>query len=89
MNANQTFSESQLDTLRAQYAALNTVDPCGVAWGKLEKMVSFLSDDQLRQLALANVKFLSVHCACVLRERDDCPANVEVWKTAARNVALR
>ena len=53
------ITEAMLQTLRTEYAKINTIDPCGEAYPKLIKLLSALSQDDLKVLAKANIKFVS------------------------------
>lgn len=53
------FSEEHIEKLRAGYAGIKTVDPEGEAYPKMCAMLDKLSQEQLKQLAGAKIKFLS------------------------------
>lgn len=53
------FSEGQLEQLRAQYAKIESVDPSQPAYNKMTGLLNSLSQPRLKQLAKANVKFVS------------------------------
>jgi hypothetical protein len=53
------FSEAQLADLRTQYAKIHGVDPCGEAYPRMTALLDSMDKDTLKQLAGANVKFLS------------------------------
>jgi hypothetical protein len=54
------FTDIQLAELRNGYASINTVDPCGKAYPKLIAMLDKCNQATLKQLADANIKFVSV-----------------------------
>lgn len=53
------FSATQLDALRSQYAQIATIDPCQPTYDKLVASLAKLSLPALRQLAAADIRFVS------------------------------
>lgn len=51
--------DAMIETLRTEYAKINRVDPCGEAYAKLAKLLSALSQDDLKMLAKANIRWVS------------------------------
>lgn len=83
------FSEYHLKVLRFAYSSLGRIDPCSEDWKRLSAQVEKLDNEKLAKLAQANIRFVSIHCAGVLLERDDCPANQDIYRQAARNITIR
>lgn len=54
------FTESQLAKLRKDYSEIQTINPQGKAYKLLVKVLDRMSDNQLRELAGAKIKFVSV-----------------------------
>lgn len=88
MNGKHLFSTAHLNTLRFHYASLQTIDPCGDSWAALQVQLAKCSPEQLRQLALANIKFVSLEAASQYQALDR-PDSKEVYTSAIRNVACR
>lgn len=53
------FTKEMLDSLRKQFGAINTIDPMNSKYNNFIKILDNLSQDRLRQLASANIKFIS------------------------------
>jgi len=53
------FDKKQIDTLRKEYQKIGTVDPGSKTYENLTKFLDSLSDDMLKQLATAKIKFIS------------------------------
>jgi hypothetical protein len=53
------FTAAQLEALRAEYARINSIDPCGEAYPKLVKWLDRMPQEMLAQLAGAQIKFVS------------------------------
>lgn len=54
---NQTFTEQQLQDLRGAFAAIHAVSPNSLP--KFHAILDQMNDAQMKQVAGANVKFLS------------------------------
>lgn len=57
--SNPKFSEQQISELRAQYSAIETINPESPMWQALEKYVQGLAKPMLRQLEQADIKWVS------------------------------
>lgn len=55
----QEFTPAQLDTLRSGFNGISTVDPDGESYKKMTGMLDAMSQDQLKYLAGAGIKFVS------------------------------
>lgn len=53
MNANM------IETLRSQFAKVETIDPCSPVFHDLQKLLDILDDDSLEMLADAGINFVS------------------------------
>lgn len=58
-DAESLFSAGQLASLRAEYAKIDHVDPSQPSYGKLTTFLNGLSQPRLKQLATAEIKFVS------------------------------
>lgn len=58
-NPAKLFSENQLAKLRAEYAKVVEVDPLDASYNKLIRLLSSLTQAQLKQLAQAKIPFVS------------------------------
>lgn len=85
---NKNFTPAMLDTLKVQFETLNSVDPCGVLWKALQGQLAKCSPEQLRTLALADVKFVSLEAASQYKALDQ-PDSEAVYRSALRRVARR
>ena len=54
------FSKDQIDTLRKSYGTLSGMNPTSPTYKKFIKFLEKLPKDQLKQLAAANIKFVSM-----------------------------
>ena len=54
------FTEAHLGALRKQMSGVKAVDPTGETYGRLVSLLDGLSLAHLRQLASADIKFLSL-----------------------------
>jgi hypothetical protein len=54
------FSKDQIDTLRKSYGTLSGMNPTSPTYKKFIKFLEKLPKDQLKQLAAANIKFISM-----------------------------
>jgi len=55
-----TETQTQLiETLRAAYARINTIDPCGEGYKKLTAFLDTLDEKTLQIIFIANIKFVS------------------------------
>ena len=54
------FSKDQIDTLRKSYGTLSRMNPTSPTYKKFIKFLEKLPKDQLKQLAAANIKFVSM-----------------------------
>lgn len=55
----ELMSKSQIEQLRTQFAGIKTIDPSQPTYGKLTSFLSDTHPDRLKQLADANIPFLS------------------------------
>jgi len=53
------FTATEIETLRTEYARLQTVDPCAPTYQSLRTLIGHLDESALRQLAAARIKFVS------------------------------
>ena len=53
------FSSAQLNRLKKEYAKISTVDPEKPTYKKLTDMLDKMTDEQLRQIEKAKIKFMS------------------------------
>ena len=53
------FTKQQIDALRKEYAKIGSVDPSSKTYGNLTDFLDSLSDEMLKQLSQAKVKFIS------------------------------
>jgi hypothetical protein len=58
-NPSRLFSSAQLARLRGEYARISSVDPTQPTYKKLQKQLDSMTQDQLKQLAGARIKFIS------------------------------
>lgn len=56
---NELFTPSHLNQLRSGYSGINRVDPCLPAYRKLVALLDRATVPQLKQLAAAEIKFVS------------------------------
>lgn len=56
---NSQFTPAQLETLKSGFGGINTVDPEGESYKKMTGMLDKMSQDQLRYLSGAGIKFVS------------------------------
>lgn len=56
---NSQFTAAQLDTLKAGFNGIQTVDPDGESYKRLTGMLDKMSQDQLKYLSGAGIKFVS------------------------------
>ena len=54
------FTEEQLEQLRKSYGTLTKIDPASPHYQKLIKLLNSLTQEQLKQLLLANIPFISI-----------------------------
>lgn len=66
-NQNTVFTTSHLDTLRAEFATIERIDPSAPAFAKLTALLDSLDKKQLQQFADACIKFVSLLAANRLR----------------------
>lgn len=57
---NNKTKQTMINELRAAYANVQKIDPCGPAYTKLVALLNSLPQDMLRELADANIKFVSL-----------------------------
>lgn len=57
--AEQLFSAEQIEQLRAAYSTIKGIDPCKPTYSKLVAMLDGSSQVRLKQLASANIPFVS------------------------------
>lgn len=55
----QSFTPAHLEQLRTQFAQVKTVDPSSPTYDRMIKLLDGMSQHQLKQVAGANIKFLS------------------------------
>jgi len=55
----QKFSKAQIDRMRKEYSSLGTIDPSQPTYKRLTELLDNMSDEQLKQLAQAKIKFVS------------------------------
>jgi hypothetical protein len=53
------FTAQQIETLRAEYSTIKTIDPCGAAYKKMTALFDKADKETIRQLSTANIPFLS------------------------------
>ncbi len=53
------YSPAMIQTLVEQYSRINTIDPVGQGCAKLCKLLDAMPQEGLKQLAAANIKFVS------------------------------
>jgi len=53
------FNDKQIEQLKKEYSKIDKIDPSGPAYKKLTAMLNKMQPDQLKQLAGADVKFIS------------------------------
>lgn len=53
------FSSSMIERLRSEYSTITSVDPAGESYRNLTALLNGLSQEQLKQLAAAGIKFVS------------------------------
>lgn len=61
----ELMTETQLDDLRKGYAKVDTIDPLREAYPQLIHLLDNSTQERLKQLAGANIKFVS----CLARNR--------------------
>lgn len=66
------FTPSMLEELRREYSQIRSVDPAGEAYQKLTGFLNKMSQPQLRQLAGANIPFLSRLARNRVISKDHC-----------------
>lgn len=59
VEVDESFSDSHIDTLKAVYSKINTVDPSSAAYKKLIAMLDKMDKSKLQKLAGADIKFVS------------------------------
>ena len=62
---------ANLKKLQKAYSSVNKIDPSSSTYKKMEKLIDGMSKDQLKGLALAKIKFLSMMAATKLRYKHD------------------
>ena len=62
-----TMGPDKLEMLRKAYGSVNKIDPSSPTYKKMEKMIDGMSQDHLKGLAFAKIKFLSMLAATKLR----------------------
>lgn len=55
----QTMTQQMIETLRAEWSSLETVDPASNSFFKLQVLLNRAPQPLLKQLASANIKFVS------------------------------
>jgi hypothetical protein len=58
-NLPASFTPAHLDQLRKQFASVERIDPSGPSYDKMLKLLDGMSQQQLKQVAGAGIKFLS------------------------------
>lgn len=59
LSESQSFTPAHLDQLRKQFAQIERVDPSSPTYDKMIKLLGGMTQHQLKQVAGANIKFLS------------------------------
>ena len=54
-----TFSQEQLEELRAMYSSVERVDPFGPAMTKLNQLIGSLADESIEMVIAAKIKWVS------------------------------
>lgn len=54
------FTKAQIDTLKSAYGGIKTINPNSPSYKKLIKKLDSMSNDELKSLANANIKFVSL-----------------------------
>jgi hypothetical protein len=65
------FSKQQLDTLRKNYSTINKINPSSPAYTKLIKLLNSLDNKALKQIANADVKFVSMLAKNRIKEGEE------------------
>jgi hypothetical protein len=65
------FSKQQLDTLRKNYSTINKINPSSPTYTKLIKFLNSLDNKALKQIANADVKFLSMLAKNRIKEGEE------------------
>ena len=71
MNEAIEFSKQQLDTLRKNYSTINKINPSSPAYTKLIKLLNSLDNKALKQIANADVKFVSMLAKNRIKEGEE------------------
>lgn len=59
-NKDDKFTDAHIENLRKEYDNLKTMDPESATYVKLIKLLDSLPQTHLKQLAQANIKFISM-----------------------------
>lgn len=53
------FNALQIETLRNEYSMIERIDPCAASYERLTASLNSLDQETLKQLAAANIRFVS------------------------------
>lgn len=81
------FSESMLNQLRAEYAHIKGIDPMQPTYSKITKLLGGMTQEQLKQLSKANIKFISSLARNRVRDADPDPKTATLEQR--KEIALR
>lgn len=74
-----SFSTEQLEKLRKDYGSIEKIDPTAPTYKKLEKFIDGLDVDQLKGIAFAKIKWLSMLAANKLRYKHNIKLKPEQY----------
>jgi hypothetical protein len=55
----ETFTPKMIETMRTEYAKINSIDPCLPSYQKLRAYLDKMSDTNLKTLRDSNIKWVS------------------------------
>jgi hypothetical protein len=61
------FSDKQIESLRKEWGSLKKIDPTSASYKKLAKFIDNMNVDQLKGLAFAKIKWLSMMAGFTLK----------------------
>ena len=85
----QKFSKAQIDRMRKEYSSLGTIDPSQPTYKRLTELLDNMSDEQLKQLAQAKIKFVSSLALNRVNKRKMKKESVELNENKFREVLNR
>jgi len=85
----QKFSKAQIDRMRKEYSSLGTIDPSQPTYKRLTELLDNMSDEQLKQLAQAKIKFVSSLALNRVNKRKMKNESVELNENKFREVLNR